>query len=163
MSVIPTARHIQYALGFIELGLLDQASDELEAIAFEDRFSTEVLAARVELHLAAKHWDVTANFVRTLTERTPANVRGWIAWAFALRELQRVEEAREVLLRAEPQFGETEALVHYNLACYECLLGHMDAAKARLRRACQMDSSCKAMALDDPDLQRMWDQIASIE
>ena len=30
--MIPTTRHLQYASGYIELGMFNEASDELEAI-----------------------------------------------------------------------------------------------------------------------------------
>lgn len=162
-SNVSTQRRVQYALGYIGLGLINEASDELEAVDFGDRFSTEVIAARVELHMAAKHWDIVVNFAATLTERTPEDVRGWISQAFALRELDRVAEAKDVLLRALPLHGEKAALVHYNLACYECLLGNVAAAKERLATASRMDAHWKETALDDPDLKSMWDQIAAME
>ena len=98
-----------------------------------------------------------------MTERTPNDLRGWICQAFAFRELERVAEAKEVLLRALPLHGEKEALVHYNLACYECLLGNVAAAKERLAIACRMDAQWKQTALDDPDLKSMWNQIAAME
>jgi hypothetical protein len=45
-SVIPSTRHLQYARGYIALGMVDQASDKLEAIGWDDRMKPEVLAMR---------------------------------------------------------------------------------------------------------------------
>jgi hypothetical protein len=39
---------------------------------------------------------------RPLCEVSPENEGVWIAWASALRKLQRVKEAGAVLLKAEP-------------------------------------------------------------
>ncbi len=154
-----TPRHLRYASGYIALNLLNEASDELEAIAFEDRLAAPVLGVRVELHMAAKHWDMVVGIARELTRQTPDHERGWICWAYALRELNRVQEALDVLLEAEPLHGEKVAVLHYNLACYYCLLGNLEAARERLRRACQMHEPLKKDALEDPDLEAICGEV----
>ena len=35
----PTSRHLQYARGYIGLGMVNEASDELEAVHWGDRLS----------------------------------------------------------------------------------------------------------------------------
>ena len=35
--ILPTTRHLQYSRGYIGLGMVDDASDELEAIDWDDR------------------------------------------------------------------------------------------------------------------------------
>jgi Flp pilus assembly protein TadD len=151
-GVIPIQRRVQYALAYTVLNLLEEAADELETIPVAERATAEVVTAYVELHMAARHWEVVTRVARELTELAPAEERGWIAWAYALRELQRVEEARAVLLQVEPQLGKTSALLHYNLACYECLLGNRAEAKRRLATACRMEKAFKEDAQHDPDL-----------
>lgn len=79
----------------------------------------------------------------------------WIGWAYALRELEQVEEAREVLLKAEIRHGKASAVLHYNLACYDSLLGELASARARLATACRMDGRFKQAAKDDPDLRAL--------
>jgi len=44
VAMIPTARHLQYARGYIDLGMVNEASDELETIDWDDRMKPEVLA-----------------------------------------------------------------------------------------------------------------------
>ena len=82
---------------------------------------------------------------------------GWIGWAYALRELNRVEEARAVLLDAEKYHGTNSAVLHYNLACYDALLGALKNARARLEKACRMDAQFKITAREDPDLVALWE------
>jgi len=56
--MIPTSRHLQYARGYIDLGMVNEASDELEAIDWDDRMKPEVLVMRVDLYHAAKNWEL---------------------------------------------------------------------------------------------------------
>ena len=121
----------------------------------------EMLEVRCELYHAAKHWELLIAVARGLARKAPGNSQGWIMWAFALREQQKVAEARDVLLEAEPHHPKCGNL-HYNLSCYYCLLGDQEEAKRRLRKACKLEKQWKAAALDDPDLKGMWDQIASL-
>lgn len=62
--MIPTARSLECARGYIALGMVNEASDELEAIGWDDRLKPEVLAAPVDLYMPAENavdaelWDV---------------------------------------------------------------------------------------------------------
>jgi lipopolysaccharide biosynthesis regulator YciM len=161
--MIPNSRHLEYASGYLALGLLDEASDELEMIEGDDRMSADVMRLRVDLYHQAKQWDLLLAVARALARLAPEDEQGWISWAFALRELQRVPEAQEVLVKAESIHGQSCATLHYNLACYACLLGNMEDAKNRPSTACKMEAVFKASALDDPDLSAIWDDIAEIE
>ena len=51
--MIPTARHLSYARGYIGLGMVNEASDELEAIDWDDRMKPEVLINRTEVRTYA--------------------------------------------------------------------------------------------------------------
>jgi hypothetical protein len=77
--------------------------------------------------------------------------------------LNRIAEAKAVLLEGEPLHGKQCGVLHYNLACYYCLLGAMAEAKKRLSMACKMDKGWKEAALDDSDLKAMWDDIAAMK
>jgi tetratricopeptide (TPR) repeat protein len=154
-----TARHVKYAHGYIGLGLLNEASDELEEIEASERFLPEVLAARLELHWEGKHWHTLVSVARQLVGLNGKLERAWIAWAYALRELGQVEEAKAVLLEAEPLHGTTSAVLHYNLGCYHCLLGEKSEARLRLKRAFRMHPPFQEGAIHDPDLAGMRDEL----
>ena len=161
--MLPTRRHLKDASGYLALGMLAEASDELEAIDGEDRRSPGILFVRSDLYMKARQWGLLLAVSRELARKSPTHHEGWIGWAYARRELNRIEEAKAVLLEAEPIHGEKLALRHYNLACYCCLLGDPAAAKEWLSRACKMDSHLKQAALDDGDLKVMWDDIAAMK
>ncbi|MFM8336403.1 MAG: TPR end-of-group domain-containing protein, partial [Opitutaceae bacterium] len=88
--------------------------------------------------------------------------QGWIHWAYALRELGRIEQALAVLQEAEPLHPKV-GVIHFNLACYHCLLGDLPAAKRRLERACRIKPDWKKTALEDPDLKGLWKRFSPDE
>jgi Flp pilus assembly protein TadD len=141
--------------------MVNEAADELEAIDRDIRLSVEVLRVRVDLHMAAKQWNLVIAVAKPVCEASPKDEGAWIAWAYALREMQRVKEAQEVLLQAEPLHGNTCGVLHYNLACYACLLGNMQEARRRLSIAYKFDEHWSVSALDDEDLRALWDDITT--
>ena len=150
--MISTATRVQYATGYIGLGLFEQAQAELAAVPDAERELPEVLAAHAELAMAAKVWTDVVSFARRLTEVEPGDLQGWVWWAYALREMQQIREARRVLLQIEATHGDDHAIVPYNLACYYCLLGELDTARRYFSKACKMDPHFKESLATDPDL-----------
>lgn len=150
-----TRRRVDYALGYIGLAMFTQAAAELEGVAAEEQLLPVVRSVRVDFHLAQRQWKKVVVVAGELARAHPDTENAWIGWAYALRELGRVEEARAVLVAGEPHHGKTSAVLHYNLACYDSLLGALTSAKTRLARACRMDAQFKVAARKDPDLVAM--------
>ena len=73
--------------------------------------------------------------------------------------MKRTAEAEALLLPALEHFP-TESTIPYNLACYACVLGRVEEARRLLERAIEVSGDggdkVKLAALDDPDLQRLW-------
>jgi Flp pilus assembly protein TadD len=154
-----TARRVRYATGYLQLGMLHEAAVELDSVGAADRQEADVVGVRIELGMERKEWQLVIDLAADLAERVPANERAWICWAYALRELQRIEEARTVLLRAEPLHGRASAVLHYNLACYYCLLGELDPARQALATACAMHPDFERAAREDTDLKGLWEEL----
>jgi len=150
--MISTRKHLDYALGYIGLNLLAEARAELALIPPADRETPEVLAVEIELAMARSTWSRVITLAARATAAAPGSERAWTAWAFALREKQRVSEARDVLLRGAAVIQDATPLVDYNLACYFCLLGDLPEARRRLKRACAREPEWKTEAAADPDL-----------
>ena len=147
-----TKRRTDYALGYIGLGMFAAAWAELDGIAAEEQAGPRVRSVRVDFHLARRQWKKAVTVAGELARAYPDVENAWIGWAYALRELQRIKEARAVLVAGEPHHGKTSAVLHYNLACYDSLLGALGSAQRRLAQACRMDAQFKAAAREDPDL-----------
>lgn len=136
--------------------MVNEASDELEAIGWDDRLKPEVLAVRCELYLTAQKWDMAADIACSLAGSHPEEAEWWVHWAYALREDGKVAEAKAVALRGLERHPD-EAILHFNLACYLSLLGELDEAKVELRRSIELDRSFQKVAADDPDLEAVWE------
>ncbi len=64
--------------------------------------------------------------------------------------------ARIILLEAVERFP-GDALTSFNLGCYACQLGDIEQAKERVRNAVELDAQFKLLALDDADLEPLWE------
>jgi Flp pilus assembly protein TadD len=64
------------------------------------------------------------------------------------------------LIQAQRTFPK-EQIIAYNLACYDCQLGDLNAARSWLEKACALGDArkIKHMALQDPDLEPLWPDI----
>ena len=154
-------KQIQAAIGYLELGMLDEAAGELENLPPEDRTSSAVLCARLEIYRSAKNWTLMEVVARELWKRYPDDSAYWINLAWVVRRKDSIEAAQTILLEGFERFP-NDAMTNYNLGCYACLLGDMDNAKRFVGEAIKLDSKYKLMALDDGDLEPLWDSFASV-
>jgi len=95
---------------------------------------------------------------RRLTEFEPDNPQWPVSLAYAMRRTNSIEAAKEILLNAESKFPK-EAIIFYNLACYECQLGQIEASKNYLKQAFKIDLNWRKAALDDEDLKPLWNDL----
>ena len=149
--------------GWLGLGNWLEANDELEQITPQMRAHPDVLLVRWNVYAAAKKWEMAAEVARALSELLPDRPVGWVHWAFSLHELKRTKEAWDVLAPVVDKFPD-EHIMRYNLACYACQLGNLKEAKRWLRKAIDLagKTDIRTMALDDPDLQPLWNKIGEI-
>jgi predicted Zn-dependent protease len=153
--MIQPRKRLAYALGYIELSLLREARAELARLTAKEREMPEAMAVLVELAMVEDDWRQVIRLAPRVAKVAPAVERPWIAWAYALREVGKIEEAREVLLRGAEAIEKPTVLVDYNLACYDCLLGDRDGASRRLMRVFKREPGWRAQAMEDPDLKSM--------
>lgn len=160
--MIRTKTRLQYANGYLDLGMLDDAEDELDAIAEEDQSGYDTLSLRVRLYSERKDWSRMEVTSRELVALDDETAYGWVNLAYALRELDRIDEAKEIAtkgLARQPK----EAVLWFNLACYCSLLGEVEDASTHLDRAIELEKSFESSAVDDPDLENLWAWIKSKE
>ena len=80
-----------------------------------------------------------------------------------IREKEELEKKLKMERDAESNEEESDdAMISYNHGCYACQLGDMDNAKKFVGDAIKLDSKYKLMALDDEDLEPLWDSLASL-
>ena len=160
--MITTARRVEYARGYLELGLLAEAARELALISAKEKGAVEVIEVHVELYTRAKRWSAAAALAEKVVQAKPDEPGGWISWAYATRRDQDISSAEQILLRAEKRLGGTCGMIHYNLACYRCQQGDLEGAKERLTIACRLEPIWKTAALEDADLVPLKSYVASL-
>ena len=158
----PNTFHLSAATGWLELGNCAEANEELKRLGPEVRGHPDVLEVRLQIYAATGNWDQAAEVGRALVQMRPEDRQGWITQAYAVRRMKGggIPQAREVLTKAQALFPQ-EPLIAYNLACYECQLGDLPAARRWLAIAFNLGNAkmVKRMALQDEDLEALWGEI----
>jgi len=148
-------QHLTAAQGYLELGMPLDADAELDLIDPFCRHLPEVLALRAQVYRLLEKWELMRTVAKRLVDYDSDNIQ-WTAWlAFSTRRAVSIESAKAILLEAVERHPEA-AIFHYNLACYECVLGDVEVAKARLQHCFKLDPQFRKPALDDPDLKAIW-------
>lgn len=154
----PDKQFFEVACGYAELGMYVDANEELEKIDPFLRAVPEILALRMEIYRGLEKWELIAEIAKRLTEFEPDNPQWPVSLAYAARRAHSIQTAKEILLNAESQFPK-EAVIPYNLACYECQLSNLESAKNYLKQSFRIDLKWRITALDDPDLQSLWNEL----
>lgn len=160
--MIPTSTRLSYANGYIDLGMFKEARAELDAIDPADCIQDEVLLLRSRLYMEAKNWEVMAAVSKQLAEQSPQSPVAWTHWAYALREMDKNEQAKDVALRGLA-LHPREPVLWFNLACYCSLLGQYQDASDYLDSAIKLDKAFEKEGVDDPDLDGLWSWLKSQE
>ena len=149
----PDSHHLSAAEGWLELGNPTEAAAELELVAPEHRTHPSVLELGWQIHARARQWEACLELAARLVRLNPELATGWIHRSYTLHELKRTAEARNQLLPACARFPH-EAVIPYNLACYECTLGNLPLARQWLKQAFSRPNSqlWRVAAHNDPDL-----------
>jgi predicted Zn-dependent protease len=154
----PDRQHCQAASGYVQLGMFLEANAELDEIDPFNRAAPEVLALRIAIYRGLEKWELMQEIARRLAHFQPDDIQWTVSLAFATRRANSIQAAKEVLLKAEARFPK-DAVIKYNLACYFCQTGDIHNAKNYLKKAFGIDLSWRLVALEDADLQPMWDSI----
>lgn len=144
-------RILRSALGWLELGLPEDALSELTALPARERMRRHALELRLIAEMESRRWNAAADTGRLLCLKEPKEARFFIHAAYCLHETGDTLAARDWLLRGPATLIE-DPLFHYNIACYLAVLGDNERAESHLERAFEMDASLKESALEDSDL-----------
>lgn len=144
------------------LGLLADALVELNQISRENHRHPAVLELRWIIHIQQEDWDEALADARWLLAEAPDSANSWLHHAYALRRASvgGLAQARAALEPALEKFPE-EPVVSYNLSCYACQMRDLEVARQWFQRALKVGKKkeIKTMALADPDLEPLWEEI----
>ena len=140
------------AVGFLELGMPEDALSELAELPADLQSSPIALHLKVDALFRLKDWAAALEIAMPMLDVHPEDPGWWIQAAYATRRAGSVAAAEPILRRAialHPRHG----LILYNLACYACVQGRHDEARLLLERAEAEDKGTfLAMAAKDADL-----------
>jgi len=138
------------AEGYLELGLPQQALDALARLSVRAAKAPQALYLRGEALRSLGRCAEALEPLRQASLATPGNIHIQLALGWCHKRTARLDLAIEDLERAldaEP----TDALVHYNLACYLSLAGDKRRALVHLSRALSIDPHFRTMIDSEPD------------
>ncbi|MDB6078344.1 MAG: hypothetical protein JWO82_2091 [Akkermansiaceae bacterium] len=145
---------LRAALGWLELGLPEEALTELTTLSARERMRRHALELRLLAEMEAQRWNAAADTGRLLCMKEPKEARFFIHAAYCLHETGDTLAARDWLMKG-PAALMNDPLFHYNLACYLAVLGERKRAKTHLDRAFELDESLKETAQADTDLEAL--------
>ena len=149
-----TLKHLEYATGYLELKMYDEAVQEVDAALRLAPNSPEALALNSAVLWQANRLQEAEPFIAQLAELHPREAGIWINLAYIRRRTQSLDAAVETLQHAFAA-NPRDALAHFNMACYRAVQNRPAEALALLRDAVQLDPKLKRLARAEPDLTRL--------
>ena len=149
---------LQAVRGYYELEMYDDAWDELKEIEKKYPVTPLILQMKILLLLQEKSWEVALGLSEKLQRMEPDNGAGFIQGAYCLHEMQRTDEALE-LLESAPDSLRQDAIYFYNKGCYQAVIGNIERAFDCIKKSFDLDESLIDVARKDPDLAILKDSI----
>lgn len=150
-AVVGRSRTLRAASGWLELGLPGDALCELSRLPTGERDTPAALRLRLAAQMEQETWNAAADTARLLCLKRPREVAAFLHAAYCLHETGDTLAARDWLLRG-PRELLAEPLFHYNMACYQAVLGEACQARHHLTRALELDPALETAASVDADL-----------
>jgi tetratricopeptide (TPR) repeat protein len=140
----------QEAEGYLELGLPVRALEALDRLGDPAAFGGHALYLQGEaLRTMQRYREALVPLTRA-AEATPDNLQVCIALGWCYKRTGQIHKAIRCLEKALDG-SPTEALLHYNLACYWSLAGNKHRAMEYLSRALRLAPACHHLIDDEPD------------
>src|SRR5512141_2386433 len=125
----PDTHYLSGAIGWMGLGNIVEAEQELNRVSAVHQCHPDVLEVRWLILAEGKRWEAALGIARALLKLAPNRSSGWLHQAYALRRANKngLQLAWEALLPAYSRFPR-EATIPYNLSCYACQMKKLSDA-----------------------------------
>jgi len=160
----PDGIYLNAAVGWIELGNHREAREELSRLRPEAVLHPMVLDVGWQVHAHFEEWQEALSCAKTLCDCLPKDANSWTKQAVSLYRLGRPEDSFALLRPRVVRFPNS-FILHYDLACYACQLNKLTEAQEWLKTAFKLGAqlrparNVRSLALSDPDLTVLWDEI----
>ena len=146
------------AQGYLELGMVEEALAELSSFSGPFDQDPDIVELRLHIQMQGERWNDALTSAEELLRITPDAVPAFIHGAFALHEMGRTSEARDLLLKGPPVL-KNDPTFHYNIGCYEAVLGNKESALQSLQLSFAIDETYRDFAKGDPDLKLLHEEL----
>lgn len=109
----PESHSVNAAMGWLELGIPQEAQAEIESLSFLHRYHPDVLVIRWKICARMLRWDQALALARCLIEIAPDQPAGHICLAYSLYNSQRAQEAYLELRNAAQRFPNTGPIFYF--------------------------------------------------
>jgi len=136
--------------GYLELGLAERALETLRRLGDPIEFDPRAMHLWGEALRMLHRYEEAIVPLAQVAEVAPENIHVWLALGWCYKRTDRLDSAIEALeqaLLSDP----TEALLHYNLACYWSLAGNKRRALECLSEAIEIDPDYLQLVDGEPD------------
>jgi hypothetical protein len=151
----PDCRAIEAAIGYLSLGLPEEADEEIEKVSPAIYTSKTILSLRASIYCEANWWERLQKVAQVLVNKWPGDCDHWILLGCATRRCVSIDESNAVFSESLI-FHDSEPLIHFHLACNAAHSGEKSIARDHLARALLLDPNIGMIALEDPDLAQLW-------
>ena len=149
---------LEKARGYIELGMLDEALRQIDALPSQKRGTPAAQEMRIIISLNRGDLDEAFALSEDLCDLHPESHAGFIQGAYCLHAMERTQDAID-FLQAGPGTLRDEPVYFYNLACYELALGKRQAAVTWLKQSLEMDPTFREKVKTDTDLAEILEEL----
>lgn len=155
----PLEIHCQLADKFLSLGMHDEALLEVQRVAPRFRNSPFYLSVASQVAFATKRFREGVSLGRALVKLQPEKPINWSRLAASTRLEFGNQACLDVYREASAAFPYNGSY-RYSIASQLCALRKFEEAKAEIRVALKLDPSIRRIALDDPGLTEIWEELA---
>jgi tetratricopeptide (TPR) repeat protein len=149
-STIRRSQLTRQAEGYLELGMPQHALTTLARLEMFCSLDSAAQYLRGEALRSLDRWEEALPWLRAAASGDPENIHIWLALGWCYKrtgQLRRAIDALENGLEVDP----SEAILHYNLACYWSLARNKEHALDYLSQAFEIDPNYRDMVHDEAD------------
>lgn len=130
--------------------LAQRALSVLEGTRFSGRSLAQAMYLRGQALRVMERWREALEPLGKAAELDPRNLHVWLAMGWCHKRTGRLDLAIQALEEAL-SLESSEAIIHYNLACYWSLAGNRKLALAYLAQALEIDPNYRDLIAAEPD------------
>ena len=138
------------AEGYLELGMPEQALDNLERLGGIENHSPVGVYYHGEALRQLNRYEEALDYLEKAAQALPQKVDPLVSLGWCYKRTSRIELAIDSMVRALEIKPEV-AVLHYNLACYLSLAGRKSQALVHLSRSFELDEQFRALAETESD------------